>query len=216
MNKSLVAALAGSLFIHAAFAAVPMSGRLSASISDNGIVHVSVVVKEISQAQMIASGQISVTETAADAVKPEDVQAEAQPVKPLSDVSVAEDTEKPQPETQAAYEDTAHGSQLQSTYPQPAGDDGNITPPRELYFPEPKYPVTAKKRRLEGSVVLEISIDNAGNITNMEILRSSGHGSLDNAALSVKDKLKYAPAFKDGEAIEFTLTKTITFVLDNK
>jgi protein TonB len=88
--------------------------------------------------------------------------------------------------------------------------------PQELYFPEPAYPVIAKKRRLEGSVLLAIYIDQSGKVTNIEVLSSSGHKILDNAALSIKDKLKYTPATENGVAVDFMLTKTVTFRLEGK
>ncbi len=47
-----------------------------------------------------------------------------------------------------------------------------------------RYPKIAETRGIEGDVKLEISIDHAGNVTNVAIAESSGNSSLDDAAIA--------------------------------
>ncbi len=47
-----------------------------------------------------------------------------------------------------------------------------------------RYPKIAETRGIEGDVKLEISIDHAGNVTNVAIAESSGNSALDDAAIA--------------------------------
>ena len=56
------------------------------------------------------------------------------------------------------------------------------------------YPLSARRRRLEGTVMVELLIDEAGQILSTRVLRSSGHESLDQAALAQVNQLGRVPA----------------------
>lgn len=59
---------------------------------------------------------------------------------------------------------------------------------------EKSYPSAARRAGLEGEVVVEVRIDSEGEILSVDLHESSGHGSLDRAALEAVRSLKRFPA----------------------
>ena len=62
----------------------------------------------------------------------------------------------------------------------------------------PDYPLSDVRRRNEGTTSLEVCLDMRGQVTSASITRSSGHASLDNAALKWVRDMKFTPAQVDG------------------
>jgi protein TonB len=56
-----------------------------------------------------------------------------------------------------------------------------------------RYPLLARRRGWEGSVVLHLRIDGSGRIDAMEITETSGHGILDRAALEAVTRISRIP-----------------------
>lgn len=70
----------------------------------------------------------------------------------------------------------------------------------------PAYPPLARKRRLEGRVDLGVEVDVAGRVLQVTVLRSSGHGLLDDAALCAVRSWHFSPGPGHTElAIRFRL-----------
>ena len=90
---------------------------------------------------------------------------------------------------------------------EPVGEASD--PVRELLeSPLAVYPESAVIRRLEGTVLLSLMVDHAGVVVEVELVESSGHGSLDRAAI----KAARAYRFEPGEG-NLTVSKTFTFQL---
>ncbi len=51
-----------------------------------------------------------------------------------------------------------------------------------------KYPRIAKSRGWQGKVIIQFNLDRNGNILSKQIIQSSGHHSLDKAALKMAEK----------------------------
>ena len=64
------------------------------------------------------------------------------------------------------------------------------------------YPNDAWDERVGGTVVLKMRISPAGVVDSAYVLESSGHRSLDSAAVADSRRLRYDPAEQDGEPIE--------------
>ena len=75
---------------------------------------------------------------------------------------------------------------------------------------EPTYPEEAKKQGIEGDVVVKVTIDENGNVTNAEIVKSPNE-LLNDAALGAVKQWKYE-APKEGEATTFEAT--VSFKLE--
>ncbi len=65
----------------------------------------------------------------------------------------------------------------------------------------PRYPEVARRNRWEGQVLLRVFISAEGNVTNVEVARSSGHDLLDATAAAAVRTWRAAPAIMDGEAV---------------
>jgi TonB family protein len=76
----------------------------------------------------------------------------------------------------------------------------------------PVYPEKCKKEGIEGTVVLEIKIDEEGNVIDVQVLKSV-HPDLDKAAMEAIKKWKYKPVLKDGKPEPVVFAVTINFWL---
>lgn len=56
---------------------------------------------------------------------------------------------------------------------------------------KPKYPESARKRRLEGKAEISVDVDSKGNVTNVRLARTSGHSDLDKAAVEQARNWKF-------------------------
>jgi protein TonB len=52
-------------------------------------------------------------------------------------------------------------------------------------FPPPEYPGFAQRNHYQGTVTIEIQVDEAGTITSAKVQKTSGYSVLDEAALRV-------------------------------
>ena len=66
----------------------------------------------------------------------------------------------------------------------------------------PLYPTFARNINAEGQVVVDVEIDEQGNVTSAKAV--SGHTLLRNAAEDAARKSKFKPAMTDGKAVKAT------------
>lgn len=79
-------------------------------------------------------------------------------------------------------------------------------------YQEPQYPRAAIKRNLEGTIKVKINVSANGQLKSFEILQSSGHEILDNAATSAIRQWTFKPHPKNSD---YFVLKTIIFSLKN-
>jgi len=78
----------------------------------------------------------------------------------------------------------------------------------------PDYPPIDARLGHEGNVLLKLSINEWGAVTDAQVERSSGYESLDRAAASwVKSHWLYHPATRAGDGVASTAEVTVTFRL---
>ena len=65
--------------------------------------------------------------------------------------------------------------------------------PRFAYKPCPRYPYVARRRRVEGTVTLRFAVLPVGTIGDIQVVKSSGNASLDNAAQKAVRKWRPLP-----------------------
>jgi protein TonB len=69
--------------------------------------------------------------------------------------------------------------------------------------PPPPYPPEAARRRLEGTVLLQVLVDVDGRPLEVLVQRSSGHRALDDAARKfVLKRWMFKPAVRDGQPVQ--------------
>lgn len=97
--------------------------------------------------------------------------------------------------------------QLEESPEEPVGEEPEAVR-QVLESPMPEYPRAALIRQIEGTVVVEMIVDLSGQVLEVEVVTSSGHGSLDRAAL----KAARGFIFEGGEE-RVTVSKTFVFKL---
>jgi TonB family protein len=86
------------------------------------------------------------------------------------------------------------------------------TPVRITGKPKPAYTEEAKRLRIEGAVVLEVTFSASGTVHNIRVIRGLGYG-LDEAAVRAARSLVFEPARRDGRPIDVTSNVRIEFQL---
>jgi TonB family protein len=90
----------------------------------------------------------------------------------------------------------------------------SINEPVPIKGIEPEYPFRARKKGLEGVVILFVTISKAGVPLSCNITDSSGYKDLDNAAKETVLSSLFQPGTLNGEDIESTLRISISFQLN--
>ncbi len=83
--------------------------------------------------------------------------------------------------------------------------------PRYRDNPSPLYPDQARRRQLEGTVVLEASIGKKGKVDELVIHASSGHRLLDEAALKAVRLWLFEPGRRNGVPIPMKILVPVRF-----
>lgn len=93
------------------------------------------------------------------------------------------------------------------------------TAPRQdaayLKNPPPPYPAQARRRGLEGRVLVHATVAVSGECTGAELRRSSGHAILDEAALRAVRAWRFVPAMRDGRPVVAGVDVPIVFRLED-
>ncbi len=84
--------------------------------------------------------------------------------------------------------------------------------PEPLEAIEPEYPPEAAAARLEASVVLRISIDAEGRVTEAEVIEPAGHG-FDEAARAAVLRVRYRPARRGSTNVASRILVRVDFRL---
>jgi len=75
-----------------------------------------------------------------------------------------------------------------------------------------EYPEEARKKGIEGKVILQIDIDDIGKVVRVKVVKGAGFG-LDEAAVSAAYKFKFKPAFSEDRPVPVRILYTYNFVL---
>jgi TonB family protein len=81
-----------------------------------------------------------------------------------------------------------------------------------LERPRPAYTAEARQLQIEGEVVLQVSFTAQGQVRVIQVLKGLGHG-LDQSAIVAAQGIRYLPARRDGQPIDFPGTVHLTFQL---
>lgn len=81
-----------------------------------------------------------------------------------------------------------------------------------LEKPQPVYTAEGRKLKIEGDVVLDLIFQAGGRVQVLGVASGLGHG-LDEAAMEAAREIKFKPARRDGEAVDFPARVRIVFRL---
>ena len=113
---------------------------------------------------------------------------------------------------QAGFGDVENASFVSraSTTGQPAIP--HFKPAEILSKPTPSYTEEARSLRIQGEVLLEVVLENSGQLKLRRVVRGLGHG-LDQAAIEAAQRVQFQSALKDGRAIDSVVILHIVFQL---
>jgi TonB family protein len=94
---------------------------------------------------------------------------------------------------------------------QPIVVGGNIQESKLIRRVEPVYPELAKQARVQGRVVLVVTVDEEGSVAEIKV--RNGHPLLYEAAVSAVRQWKYSPTLLNGEPVPVVATVTVRFDL---
>jgi TonB family protein len=87
-----------------------------------------------------------------------------------------------------------------------------VQPVEILAKPRPAYTEEARHLKLEGEVLLEAVFGANGQVQIIRVIRGLGHG-LDESAIRAAQQIRYKPAAREGQPVDFPATVHIVFQL---
>lgn len=87
--------------------------------------------------------------------------------------------------------------------------------PFALENPKPVYPSSARRRGMQGVVLLQVNVSIEGKVTAIHVMRSSGFRVLDVAATNSVKHWRFMPARKGDTEVASTVQIPIRFILNN-
>jgi TonB family protein len=81
-----------------------------------------------------------------------------------------------------------------------------------LSKPQPEYTAEARQDKIQGEVLLEVMFTSSGRVEVEKVVRGLGHGLDENAEAAAK-LIKFKPAKRDGQPVDFPAIVRIEFAL---
>jgi TonB family protein len=88
----------------------------------------------------------------------------------------------------------------------------DVKPPAPIHTPEPDYSEIARRKRVQGTLMLNVLVDKTGQIVRIRIQRPLGMG-LDEQAVNALKTWRFKPATRNGEPIPVEMNIEISFKL---
>jgi periplasmic protein TonB len=85
-----------------------------------------------------------------------------------------------------------------------------------LNNPAPRYPIRAFRQKAQGTVIVRAEVLPDGNSGKVVLHQSSGHESLDTAAVETVRKWRFQPATDDGKPVKQWVNIPIKFRLTER
>lgn len=106
-----------------------------------------------------------------------------------------------------------------SSGPAQSAGSAAVSPPsfsaRYLRNPPPRYPLIARRNGEQGTVTLRVLVTRDGLPGSVTVEKSSGHASLDAAALATVKEWRFVPAQQNGQPVDAPVLVPIVFRLQD-
>lgn len=89
---------------------------------------------------------------------------------------------------------------------------GHAPVPKAVYTPSPEFSEEARRKHVEGTVALRLTVSENGDVTDAVVTKGLGYG-LDEKALEAVRRWKFQPPLKDGQPISTNADVTVSFHL---
>ena len=219
LNVGLLFGIAVSLLLHGSLLGMKAMHRPATTQFDSG--DVSVVLSLVPSIASVAAADPRPLTPEHTEAPPEPIPEEAPaPPEPKAPIET-EQPETPAPIQTAPVEPApqpVHTSTVNTIDRDgdPEADKGALTEATSKTECRPVYPRVSRRRGEEGVVVTSIDIDETGRGSNLQLVESSGHTRLDQAALDALKAAHFTPASRQGHPCKSTLTQTFTFRLTDE
>ena len=87
---------------------------------------------------------------------------------------------------------------------------GDVTPPKVLHRVEPRYTREARVNGIQGTVLIEVSVDETGKPDKVSVLSPIGFG-LDSRAVDAVRQWIFRPGLKEGHPVRSVTTVEVKF-----
>lgn len=217
-------AIAASIAMHGALAAVLAAGHLLSPVRDAAAeIDVSAVELSLSdvedeprrEACGLSASATRASAQASVACMPEAPRIGSQPLEPARDevhpMPLAPELTSIEPPDSAVPRIDEASAPPEG---RAAAEQARIeAPPRPLKTIRPVYPRGARRRGEQGDVALEIRVDEAGGVGGVSIASSSGFAELDAAAAAAVRVARFEPARSGGMGVASTARLLLSFRL---
>ena len=119
---------------------------------------------------------------------------------------------------QIKQENTATKQQRIIEQTAPQNDKPNIPARLDTHYlsnPPPEYPEIARELGQEGTVLLKVKVSTSGLVLQVSVHRSSGHNTLDTAAINAVRRWKFVPANNGNATQEDDVIIPVSFSLED-
>ncbi len=94
------------------------------------------------------------------------------------------------------------------------GKGGLVVLPSVTRRIKPSYPPIAKRMGYQGRVIVRLLVSAEGRVKRVKVIRSSGYGILDRAAVQALQKWRFSPALRNGIAVSWWVEVPVVFNLE--
>ncbi len=133
----------------------------------------------------------------------------------LNPVSIIENSQTNTIENSTSPQQTSALSASELAQPQDKSDESHEQAPLfdvlSLHNPKPIYPLFARKRQQEGTVMLKVKVSREGVAETVELTQSSGFRLLDESAQQTVKAWRFIPARRNNIAVSAWVTIPILF-----
>ncbi|NDF12343.1 MAG: energy transducer TonB [Proteobacteria bacterium] len=208
-KRAQMIAISGAIMLHSGLAAWAMKPEAPSVWPEQQIIQVSMVAPSI-----VKQEAQPIIEEAVEALPVPPKETGMVKAKEEKKPQIRKKQEKPQEEVKKQTE-TKHTSGLES--PDSQLLTSAITKPVSadyLQNPPPSYPERARQRREQGTVMVDVLVGVDGEARSVEVMRSSGHPMLDDAALSAVRHWRFLPARRGSERVEANVVVPVEFKIN--
>jgi periplasmic protein TonB len=115
--------------------------------------------------------------------------------------------------------DSAGGAPVGGVQPGPGGEGsgeggGSTSLPTGGYQVKPRYPDSARRRGIEGTVIVKAYVTEQGRVEQVQVEQSAGHADLDQAAVEAVGRWRFQPARRGRQPIAMWVSIPVKFMLN--
>jgi protein TonB len=114
--------------------------------------------------------------------------------------------------------DEGRGARVRGVRPRPGGEGsgeggGSTSLPTGGYQVKPRYPDSARRQGIEGTVVVKAYVTEQGRVEQVQVEQSAGHPDLDQAAVEAVGRWRFEPALRDRQPVAVWVSIPVQFML---